>query len=76
MIVIYIWGKNVFQHCSLQYCINHFNDLDAAIGLVESRFDLKFKKEPTISLPYYRVYDLVDSDKEVRLIAEVTPLLK
>ena len=76
MIVLYLYGEDVYQNMSLQLCIEHFNQLDEAMSLIESRTNLKFDSIPTISLIGYRVYDLLNSSRKIRLIAESVPTLK
>lgn len=76
MIVIYLYGEHVYQNMSLQLCISHFKYLNEAIQQIEERLNLTFQKEPTIFMTGYRVYDLVDSSRKIRLIAEYTPTLK
>lgn len=50
--------------------------MDKAIQRIEERIGLKFDRTPTISHIGYRVYDLLDSSRKIRLIAEVCPILK
>lgn len=76
MIVLYLYGNDVYLHCALQYCIHHFDQVKEAISLIESRTNLKFNLEPTVSHIGYKIYDLIDSNKDIRLIAEIVPTLK
>ena len=76
MIVLYLYGEDVYQNMSLQFCISHFKYMDKAIQRIEERIGLKFDRTPTISHIGYRVYDLLDSSRKIRLIAEVCPILK
>lgn len=76
MIVIYLYGEDVYQNVSIQNCISHFQYIDEAIQAIEERLNLKFQREPTISHFGYRVYDLDGSTRKIRLIAETVSLIK
>lgn len=76
MIVLYLYGEDVYQNMSLQCCIENFNQLDEAIQEIESRTNLKFNSIPRISNIGYKVYDLFDSTRKVMLVVEIVPTLK
>ena len=68
MIVVYLYGKNVFAGVSIQYVLNSFTDLDEAVRLISERIGLSFEK--SIDLIGYREYNCTDYTKDVRIIAE------
>lgn len=74
MIVVYLYGKDVFAQASIQYVIKQFSQLDEAIRLISERSGLSFEK--SIDQFGYKVYDCTDATKKVRIIAEEVPLLK
>lgn len=68
MIVVYLYGKNVFAGVSIQYVLNSFTDLDEAVRLISERIGLSFEKSK--DLIGYREYNCTDYTKDVRIIAE------
>ena len=68
MIVVYLYGRNVFAQVSIQYILSSFSDLDEAIRLISERIGLSFEK--SMDLIGYREYNCIDYTKDVRIIAE------
>lgn len=73
MIVVYLYGKNVFAGVSIQYILNSFTDLDEAIRLISMKTGLSFEK--SIDSIGYKVYNCVDELKDINIIAESTKVL-
>ena len=73
MIVVFLWGKNVFKHVSIQYVLESFSNLDEAVRLISEKTNLSFEK--SIDMIGYKVYDCVDESKEVKIIATLTQKL-
>lgn len=74
MIVVYLYGKDVFAQVSVQYVIKQFSQLDEAIRLISERINLSF--ELSVDMIGYKVYDCTDYKRKVKIIAEETTLLK
>lgn len=74
MVVVYLYGKDVFAQVSIQYVIKQFSQLDEAIRLLSKRTNLSFEK--SIDRFGYKVYDCTDATKKIRIIAEEIPLIK
>lgn len=68
MIVVYLYGKDVFAQVSIQYVLKSFLQLDEAIRLISERIGLSFEK--SMDLIGYREYNCIDYTKDVRIIAE------
>lgn len=73
MVVVYLYGKDVFAQVSIQYVLKSFSDLDKAISLISERTGLSF--ELSTNQFGYKVYDCTDTTKNVRIIAESTKVL-
>lgn len=73
MVVVYLWGKNVFKQVSIQYILKSFSDLDEAIRLISEKTGLSFEK--SIDIIGYKVYDCTDYTKDVKIIATLTQTL-
>lgn len=73
MIVVFLWGKNVFKQVSIQYIIKSFSDLDEAVRLISKKTGLSFER--TIDIVGYKVYDCIDESKDVKIIATLTQTL-
>ena len=44
MIVVFLWGKNVFKQVSIQYVLESFSQLDEAVRLISEKTGLSFEK--------------------------------
>lgn len=73
MIVVFLYGKNVFKQVSIQYILESFSQLDEAIRLISEKTGLSFEK--SIDIIGYKVYDCVDNLKDVKIIATLTQKL-
>ena len=73
MIVVFLWGKNVFKQVSIQYVLESFVDLDEAVRLISEKTNLSFEK--SIDIVGYKVYDCTDESKDVKIIATLTQKL-
>lgn len=73
MIVVFLWGKNVFKQVSIQYVLESFSQLDEAVRLISEKTGLSFEK--TIDIVGYKVYDCTDESKDVKIIATLTQKL-
>lgn len=73
MVVVYLYGRNVFAQVSIQYVLNSFADLDEAVRLISERIGLSFKK--SIDTVGYKVYNCTDELKDVKIIATLTQKL-
>lgn len=73
MVVVYLYGRNVFKQVSIQYVLNSFSDLDKAIRLISEKTNISFEK--SIDIIGYKVYDCTDESKDVKIIATLTQKL-
>lgn len=74
MIVVYLYGKNVFAQVSIQYILSSFSDLDEAVRLISEKTGLSFER--TIDQIGYKVYECTNELKDVKIIAESTKILE
>lgn len=68
MVVVYLYGKDIFAQVSIQYVLKSFADLDKAIRLLSEKSGLSFEKSRDQF--GYKVYDCTDTTKDVKIIAE------
>ena len=73
MIVVFLWGKNVFKQVSIQYVLESFSQLDEAVRLISEKTNLSFEK--SIDIIGYKVYECTDYEKDVKIIATLTQKL-
>ena len=73
MIVVYLYGRNVFAQVSIQYILSSFSDLDEAVRLISEKTGLSFEK--SIDTVGYKVYNCTNELKDVNIIAESTKVL-
>lgn len=74
MVVVYLYGKGVFNQVSIQYVLESFSELNRAVHLISERFDLKFR----LSIDDFgcKVFNCTDYTLDVKIIAESITLLK
>lgn len=73
MVVVYLYGKNVFAQVSIKYVLKSFADLDKAVRLISERIGLSF--ELSIDQFGCKIYDCTDYTKDIKIIAETTKVL-
>lgn len=72
MVVVYLYGTDVFSQVSIEYVLESFSELDRAVHLISERVDLEFRL--SVDTFGYKVYDCTTRD--VKIIAEYKKLLK
>lgn len=73
MVVVYLYGKNVFSQVSIRYVLKSFADLNKAVRLISEEIGLSFKK--SIDTVEFTVYHCTDRTKDVSIIAESIKVL-
>ena len=74
MIVVFLWGKDVFLGVSIKYVLESFAQLDEAIRLISEKTNLSF--ELAVNRPDCKTYRCTNHKKRVRIIAKLTEVLK
>lgn len=73
MVVVYLYGKNVFRRVTIKYVLQSFTQLDEAIRLISEETGLSFRL--VIDDFGYKAYDCIDYTLDVKIIAETIKTL-
>ena len=70
--VCFLWGKNVFTHCSIICTIKSIDDLDLVRQYIKDRFNIEFdnKDDQRFSSNDYHIYRNKTDNRDVSLIIQ------
>lgn len=68
--VVALVGSRVFNDLSIQYIINHFDDLDKVRTTIKKKYNIEFEQLSSSSNSHRQVFNNITDDRDIHLIVE------